>query len=432
MEIYRVQAGDTVNSIAYKFNIPARRLEQDNNLAPGSDLNIGEALIIARPAQTYMVQRGDTLGQVAERFGVTVLQLLRNNPQISGRDPLTLNEGEVLVISYNVPDKKIEIYGYANEFISEGILKRTLPYLTYLAILNYRITAEGTLIDINDATLIETALKYGVAPIMFASSITEQGVGNNSITHAILIDPERKEKLINNLLSIMRQKGYYGLELTFVDVFPEDLELYITFISEVTLRFNEEGYPVFISLLPSTFGYTPGTAYESTYYSELGNIVNYMILISFLWSNASISQVSETTADFIRAYTDFAVTRIPPEKIFLGLNRMSYDWELPYEEGRTPGRLITNLGAISLASQLGVNIQFDDATQTPFFYYTESGIQHFVWFKDAQIVQAMADLVTQYGLKGIAVWNIMYYYNPVWLVINTQYNIVNVLDSHLT
>jgi len=86
------------------------------------------------------------------------------------------------------------------------------------------------------------------------------------------------------------------------------------------------------------------------------------------------------------------------------------------------------LNAISLANQLGVQIQFDEPTQTPFFYYNDVGIDHFVWFKDARSADAIVGLVTEYGLKGVAVWNIMYYYIPTWLVINSQYDIETIPD----
>jgi spore germination protein len=264
---------------------------------------------------------------------------------------------------------------------------------------------------------------------MFASSITEQGVGNYEVTHTILNSPDLQTKLIDNILSVLKGKGYYGLEITLVFVLPEDLPHYVAFVSDVTSRLNTEGFEVFISLLPSTFGYQPGVPYEYSYYSDIGKVVNYVILISFLWSTAFVPQVAQTGAEYTKEYVDFAVTQIPPEKIFVGLTRMAYDWELPYVEGETPGRLITSFGALTLANQLGTPLEFDESTQTPYYYYTESGIEHFVWFKDGKTVQALVNLIPEYGLRGLAVWNIMYYYSPTWLVLNSQYDISNIIKD---
>jgi spore germination protein len=36
------------------------------------------------------------------------------------------------------------------------------------------------------------------------------------------------------------------------------------------------------------------------------------------------------------------------------------------------------------------------------------------------------DLVSKYGLAGTGIWNIMIYYPQMWLVINTQYEIIKI------
>lgn len=101
--------------------------------------------------------------------------------------------------------------------------------------------------------------------------------------------------------------------------------------------------------------------------------------------------------------------QIPPEKIFLGLTRIAYDWELPYVEGETSGSALTNLDAINLANQTGSVINYDETTKTPYFYYNTSGVEHFVWYKDARTIDALLELVVSKGLKGLSIWNLMYY-----------------------
>ena len=430
MTIHTVQQGDTIYSVAEKYNIPYTRLEQDNNLPPNSTLPIGQALMITYPEQTYIVQNGDTLASIAETHGVPIIQLIRNNPQLSDRDTFSLNRGEELVISYHNKDKKIKVNGFANSFISTQVLKKTLPYLTYITILNYRVTANGRLVDVTDTDIIQMSKEYGVAPIMFISALDEHGIGSYAVTHNILINQELQSLLIDNTLSMLKSKGYYGLYLGFQQILPEDLQLYVDFIANVTNRMNKEGYEVFVSLIPSTFGYKSGVPYENSYYSDIGQVTNNVTLITYQWSSSNISQVAETTVNYLKGYLDFAMSQMPPVKIFVGLTRIAYDWELPYVEGETSGRFLTISSAIALAKQAYAIIQFDEASQTPYFYYISlEGVEHFIWFKDARTVDAILNLVFEYGLKGVAVWNIMYYYSVPWLIINTQYDIESVLNN---
>lgn len=428
MTIHIVEQGDTVNSIAQKYNIPITRLLKDNELVSGEPLNIGRSLIIAYPEQTYIIQKGDTLSHIEELFGVSLIQLLRNNPQLSDWD--TLIEGEELVISYNNKEKKIEVNGFANSFINLDILKKTLPFLTYITILNYRVNEDGSLNGITDTEIIEMAKAYGVAPLMFVSGVDLYGHGSYGVSHNILIKQDIQNTLIIKILSILKLKGYYGLYLGFQQILTSDIPIYDDFISKITKQLNAEGFQVFMSLIPGTYGFQAGVPYENSNIADIGNAVNYVTLITHQWTTSSIPQFQETTPGFLRAYLDYVVTQIPAEKIFIGATRIGYDWELPYVEGETLGRFLTNAAAYTLNEEVGAPILFDDITYTPYFYYNSlAGVQHFVWFKDARSLDRIINFVTEYGIKGIAVWNIMYFFLPTWLLINSQYDIVSVLAN---
>jgi spore germination protein len=420
MIIHIFQKGETLAEIAQQYNIPLTRLEIDNNLSPFSTPNIGQAIMIALPERTYIVQEGDTLSGIANANGVSVVQLLRNNPDIADRNALYI--GEELVISYST-DKSINIMGYTSTFIVEQILRKTLPSLTYLTILNYRTDALGNLTDIDDTEIIRIAREYNVEPVMFVSSMTDSGRGSYAATHSILNNPEIQSKLIGNILEILSNKGYYGLNLAFTHILQEDLPLYSEFVARVTEQLNQQGYMVFVTISPNTFRYQAGIEYSKTYYADIGKSTNYIILITYLWQEGQVDLVSQTTADYLREYLDFVSTQVPMDKTMIGLTRIAYDWELPYISGESLGATLTNSGAIDLANQLGVVIEFDEVTQTPYFYYNASGAEHYVWFKDARSVNAILNLVDEYGLYGIAVWNIMYYYSQTWLAINAAYHV---------
>ena len=74
----------------------------------------------------------------------------------------------------------------------------------------------------------------------------------------------------------------------------------------------------------------------------------------------------------VRRVLDYAVTQIPPEKIFMGFPNYAYDWQLPFHAGETRAQLIGNEAAPLLAAETGAQIQFDEVSQTPYFNYTLS------------------------------------------------------------
>ncbi|MBI5305186.1 MAG: LysM peptidoglycan-binding domain-containing protein [Chloroflexi bacterium] len=84
--LYHVVAwGDTLFSIANRYNTSVNAIMQTNNLRNAEFIYVGQRLQIpgsARPApsqSTYTVQNGDTLFSIATRFGVTVNALMQAN-----------------------------------------------------------------------------------------------------------------------------------------------------------------------------------------------------------------------------------------------------------------------------------------------------------------------------------------------------------------
>lgn len=121
---------------------------------------------------------------------------------------------------------------------------------------------------------------------------------------------------------------------------------------------------------------------------------------------------------------NYAVSVIPSEDIFLGFITVGYDWKLPYIPGVTAANIVTNDRAIQIAADKNLPIQFNETTQSPYFYYMDSdGILHIIWFNDARSFQAQVMLVTQYNLLGLSLWTIMKFNAQMWFIINTQYNI---------
>ena len=94
--------------------------------------------------EIYVVQGGDTLFSIANRLGSTAEELAYIN-QIP--PPYGLTPGQALLSDDNTSSQEekvpVHIGGYAYPFISSWVLEQTLPYLTELHIFSYGFSAEG-------------------------------------------------------------------------------------------------------------------------------------------------------------------------------------------------------------------------------------------------------------------------------------------------
>ena len=91
---YTVSSGDTLYSIAKKFNTTVPKLKEVNNLV-NNMLSVGQKLIIPLSQDTtYTVKAGDTLYNIARMFNITVDELKRLNNLVDD----VLSIGKILII----------------------------------------------------------------------------------------------------------------------------------------------------------------------------------------------------------------------------------------------------------------------------------------------------------------------------------------------
>lgn len=283
MVIHVVRPGESVYGIALRYGVPMSQVVEDNELANAAHLVVGQALVIRFPETVHTVQPGESLTSVARQYGLSLRQLFRNNPILGGEG--VLYPGQTLVISYSQEPKRgvLSVNGYAYPFIDQALLRRTVPYLTYLTPFTYGFTPSGALVDLDDGELITRAKQGGAAPLMHLSTLTEAGGFSNDLAHTALTDRQVQENLIENVRDTLLHKGYRGLDVDFEYVFPEDAQAYAAFIRNLSDRLNPLGYPVIAALAPKTSATQRGLLYEGHNFHGIGAAANEVLLMTYEW-----------------------------------------------------------------------------------------------------------------------------------------------------
>lgn len=430
MDIYVVQQGDNIYSIADRYGVSVEKLIQDNGLIYPYNLVIGQTIVIAYPKQSHTVQEGDTLQSIADSYNVSLMQLLRNNLFLLDRE--YIYQGESLVISYNT-SSSITTNGFAYAFIKPEVLVRNLPNLTYLSVFNYTATEGGDIIEYQDDTeIIKISKEFGVIPLLMLTTLSLQGVPNIEVAFNILLNEEFQERNINQFIEIIKRKGYLGLNIIFNYLNKENQSLYFNFAQRISNRLQQEGLIFLITINYDLQIVDKKIVIGEVDYLKLSTYTDGMIFLKLVWGINYNPPEPVSNIGHLRAFTDYIVaSNVPLDKIHIGKPILGYDWKLPYIPDRSSAASLSINSALNLAYEAGAIIQFDEESQTPFYYYNELFIsvpsEHVVWFIDARSIDALNKLISDYDLNGNGIWNIMIYYPQLWTIIIAQFDIIKLL-----
>lgn len=197
---YRVKAGDTLWSIARNFGVTVNQIKEVNKLN-NNTLSIGELLYIpTKETETiekdvYTVKNGDTLYSIARKYNLSVDELKKLNNLTNN----TLSIGQKLFVSKERPETETlytvvsgdTLYSIANKF------KVSVDNLKLINNLNNNVLSIGQLLKIPNSTIVQdiSKLTYNVKSGDTLYSIAK--IYNTSVDEI-----KKLNNLTNNTLSI--------------------------------------------------------------------------------------------------------------------------------------------------------------------------------------------------------------------------------------
>lgn len=373
--------------------------------------------------EIYVVNPGDTVDSIATENGVPVDTILYNNQL---EYPYELAVGQALLLSKGEGGqggKTVEVNGYAYPFIQRDVLDQTLPYLSDLSVFSYGFTTEGDLIfpTLDDTFMIEAALAVGVSPVLTLTPIGPDGRFSNYLISSVVNNPDAWENLIGQLVETVQEKGFRGVDIDFEYILAEDAEAFAEFVGNVRLAINEIGYPVSVALAPKTSDDQPGLLYAGKNYALLGEAADKVLLMTYEWGYTYGPPMAVAPINKVREVVEYALTRIPAYKVNLGIPNYGYDWPLPFEQGVTAAKTIGNIEAVRIAIENDAQIQFDTTAMSPYFRYVKDGVEHEVWFEDVRSMEAKFNLVREFDLRGMGYWQIMKLFRANWLLLSDRF-----------
>ncbi len=412
MQVHVVSKGDSLYTIAQKYGVSREAILNVNKPERPNQLVIGETLLIPTQSKSYTVRSGDSLYSIAKRLNVSLQSLTKANPQLASKG---LALGDVVQIPQKSKDQIVS-NGYIEPSVKNAVehFREAATGLTYLTIFSYHVDGQGALTAPDDEALLAACKETSVQPIMAITNLAEAQFSKEVGTQ-LLNSKTAQDKLIGNVMEVIRTKGYRGVNVDFEYLGSNLRQAYNRFIKRLADRLHQEGLIIFSSLAPKTSGEQTGAWYESHDYQYHGQVCDFVVLMTYEWGWSGGPPMAVSPITQVEKVVNYARTVMPERRIVMSIPLYGYDWTLPYEKGGEFAKAVRERQAVAEAGAHNVTINYDEKEESPFFRYKDDkGSSHIVYFEDLRTMEAMFSLVDRLNLHGVSFWNLAFQYPAVW------------------
>jgi len=320
-------------------------------------------------------------------------------------NPYSVNRLERTVLGYYTED-------YPGDRLSYHSLVRNHDRVDITAFFNYVTDGRGNIAGQPVREAIELAERKNIKTTLMLVHNFHGGKIDRDRAHEVLSKASNRENLARNILSLVKENGFDGVNLDLEFVPPGDRPYYNVFLAGLKELFKPYGYLLTVSVPAKTWD-NPGNQWSGAYdYSFIGQTADLVALMTYdeHWSGGVPGPIA--SLPWMRQVLDYAVRTIPESKILIGVAAYGYDWA---PDGAGTVRWYR---AEALAAEHG-GAGWDDRYAAPYLiYYDEGGTRHEVWYENKSSLSAKLDLVNSYNVAGIGIWRLGFEDEDFWETVN--------------
>jgi spore germination protein YaaH len=214
----------------------------------------------------------------------------------------------------------------------------------------------------------------------------------------VVNDPARRQQHIQDILALVRDNDYDGIDIDYESLNPADRDAFSLFIEELAAALHAEGKLLSIAVHAKTgdAGAWGGAAAQD--WARLGAAVDSFKIMTYDFHNGASEAGPIAPLDWVDAVLSYAATVVPPEKTWMGVPVYGYNWT------GSRAQSLNWRQALQLAGQQGVQPQRDLASGELTFSYDDG--RHTVYFNDGETLAGRLALLREKHPKvaGIAIW----------------------------
>ena len=290
---------------------------------------------------------------------------------------------------------------------SKDSMLKNAKMLDEVAFFWYSFDATGKVIPTGkvDLSIKDKAQKNGSKAYALVHNMNLTGsVGfDANLAHRVLSNPATRAKLVTNLVNLTTKDGWDGISVDVEKTPPGDRNNFSSFVAELGKALKAKDKVLNISI-PAKFADYPSDLWSGAYdYAAIGKSADQIILMTYDEHGLGTTQGPIASHGWVDRVIDFAVGKIPKEKIVMGLPVYSFDWGS--NKPLMPDYL-SHDQTVDRAKKHGVEILTDPSAKVPQFIYTANGVRHEVYFENTASLRTKMDYALKHKLHGVGIWRL--------------------------
>lgn len=242
-------------------------------------------------------------------------------------------------------------------------------------------------------------------------NFTNEGID----TYEVLAGTTTRTYLINGLIDTALAYDLDGINIDFENISLDAGEPFIEFIRELSIPCRQHG------LVLSVDNYVP-MGYTSHYNrKEQGVVADYVIIMGYdEHYNGSETAGSVASINFVEKGIADTVAEVPANKVINAIPFYTRIWE-------TNGTTVSSQAVgMELAQQYisdhGIDISWDEVTCQNYGEYQSGSSYYQLWLEDADSIRVKLNIMSKYGIAGVAEWKLGFETASIWDVIEEYMN----------
>ncbi len=219
------------------------------------------------------------------------------------------------------------------------------------------------------------------------------------------------EKILNNhintIVTEVVKYEYDGIDIDYEYIKAEDRERFSYFISQLADKLHDNGKTLTIAILwkNSLEGiieeFSDSRAAQD--WESIGESVDEFRIMAYDFTGSGDMAGPIAPRNWIESIIEYALTKVPKNKIVLGLPLYAYEWTVNQRGAKA--LVWTNVENLKTNFQITEDI-LDSQSGEKKLLYKSGNIDKVIWYQDCEVIQYRINLAYNYGIQKFVFWRL--------------------------